>query len=79
MDHVARLITISDIAVLLAPSSPTGTMSRKRADTITRTMRGFPEPTQFPRTGRLWDYDEVVAWIRANRGEPGELPEQADG
>lgn len=63
-----RLITISDIAELLVPTSPTGTMSRSRADYLTRHGPDFPAPVDVTRTGRIWDEDEVLAWITTHRG-----------
>lgn len=63
---VVGLISISDVADLLVPTSPTGTVSRKRADQISR-RPDFPAPREFPRTGRLWDEDEVKGWIRTHR------------
>lgn len=66
MEPVGRLISISDVAELLVPTSPTGTVSRERADQISR-RPGFPPPTQTGRTGRLWDEDDVAAWIAEHR------------
>lgn len=66
MEAVARLISISDVADLLRPTSPTGTVSRERADQISR-RETFPAPKQTGRTGRLWDEDEVIAWIAEHR------------
>lgn len=66
---MGRLITISDIADLLVPTSPTGSVSRARADQISR-RTGFPPPVQTGRTGRLWDEGEVLAWIAEHRQAP---------
>lgn len=60
------LVTVSDVAEMLRPTSPTGTVSRKRADQISR-RQSFPAPVQVTRTGRLWDRDAVAAWIRDHR------------
>jgi predicted DNA-binding transcriptional regulator AlpA len=72
---VGRLITISDVADLLVPTSPTGTVSRERADQISR-RDNFPAPKQVGRTGRMWDEDDVMSWIAENR-KPLEPPDQA--
>jgi predicted DNA-binding transcriptional regulator AlpA len=70
VEPVARLISISDVADLLKPTSPTGTVSRERADQISRRPT-FPAPVQVGRTGRLWDEDEVRGWIATYRKVPG--------
>lgn len=66
MGSVGRLISISDVADLLVPTSPTGTVSRERADDISR-RPSFPAPAATTRTGRLWDEDQVLAWIAEHR------------
>jgi hypothetical protein len=63
---VGRLITISDVADLLVETSPTGTVSRGRADQISR-RSSFPAPREHSRMGRLWDEDDVRAWIAEHR------------
>jgi len=70
---VARLISISDVADLLKPTSPTGTVSRERADQISR-RDTFPAPVQTGRVGRLWDEDAVREWIATYR----KWPDKAD-
>ncbi|WP_232425192.1 hypothetical protein [Pseudofrankia inefficax] len=73
---MGRLISISDVADLLVPTSPTGTVSRERADQISR-RPSFPAPEQTGRTGRLWDEDKVAAWIAENRQPRDEAPTDA--
>ncbi|MDT3441308.1 hypothetical protein [Pseudofrankia sp. BMG5.37] len=73
---MARLISISDVAELLVPTSPTGTVSRERADQISR-RPSFPAPEQVGRTGRLWDEDKVKAWIAEHR-QPAAPPPADD-
>lgn len=63
---MAALITLSDVADLLVATSPTGSVGRRRADQITRHPT-FPAPAMTTRAGRLWDRDEVVAWIATHR------------
>jgi prophage regulatory protein len=55
-----RLVGLQEVTSLL------GGVSRQRADKITR-RRGFPEPLATLERGRVWDRDEVDAWIAANR------------
>ncbi len=57
------LITISDVAVLL------GGVSRKRADQISR-RDTFPAPIGTTRSGRVWDDEQVRAWIKKYRDQP---------
>ena len=70
---MARPISISDVADLLKPNSPTGTVSRERADQISRRLT-FPAPVQVGRTGRLWDEDKVREWIATYRKAPNHGP-----
>lgn len=57
---MGKLITIGDIRLKL------GVSTRQRADQISR-QRGFPLPAQMAGNYRLWDEDEVDAWMDANR------------
>jgi hypothetical protein len=59
------LLSIAGLCELLAATSPTGHVSTRRADQITR-RPGFPEPVQrLP--WRVWDEDTVKTWIAENR------------
>lgn len=63
---VGRRVTISDIAEMLVPTSPRGTVSRERADRISR-RPSFPAPVEVTRTGRQWLEEDVLAWIAEHR------------
>lgn len=43
-----------------------GGVSRARAYQIT-VRKGFPDPIDTLRSGRVWDADKVEKWIAANR------------
>ncbi|MEH1013038.1 hypothetical protein V6U90_07995 [Micromonospora sp. CPCC 206060] len=57
-----RLAALADVAEML------GGVSRTRATEIVR-RPGFPEPVDVVGNGRMriWNRDEVLAWIREHR------------
>lgn len=67
-----RFLSLGDVAALLVETSPTGTVSRQTADAITR-RKGFPDPVARTAAGRLWDEEQVRAWIAEHRSplDPG--------
>ncbi|MEX5712269.1 hypothetical protein AB1484_29305 [Parafrankia sp. FMc6] len=69
-----RLLSLGDVAALLVETSPTGTISRQTADAITR-RKGFPDPVTRTAAGRLWDEEQVRAWIAEHRRPPEAPPD----
>lgn len=57
---VAGLVTMGDLRGLL------GGVSKTRADQISR-YPSFPKPIQQGPRLRIWDRDEVIAWIETHR------------
>lgn len=57
---VAGLVTMAELRELL------GGVSKTRADQISR-YPSFPAPIQSGPRLRIWDRDQVVAWVREYR------------
>lgn len=47
-----------------------GGVSQQRADVLSR-RPDFPKPVAVLRVGRIWHRDDVEAWMREHRPDPG--------
>lgn len=58
---MAGLVGMAEVTELL------GTSRQRAQEIIERRKPPFPTPLAVLKAGRIWDRDEVVAWIAANR------------